>query len=99
VNAPDTLTLVDGDTGDILSVEPWTSVPESNRVVYYRNGLRLDAPAEDAEAVPIARILRFSRDAQGNPVSPSQATRIYLHELAADGTLLREHAMTRHPSS
>ncbi len=93
--APETLTLLDGDTGEILRVDPWDQVPEANRLVYFRDGVRLNAPEEGAQAVPVVRTVRFSRNAQGKAVAVAEATRIHIQEFDAEGRMLRETLLKR----
>lgn len=87
--------MLDGDTNEVVSVKPWNEVPERNRMVWFRNGLRLDHPEPDAEGVPVVRAVRFARDAKGRKVAPAEATRILIHEYDASGRLLRETTMVR----
>lgn len=92
---PETLTLVDGDTGEVIAVDPWHEVPEPNRLVWYRDGRRLDFPEPGAEGVPVVRTLRFARDAKGRTVPVAEATRILLQEFDATGRMVRETTMVR----
>lgn len=93
--APETLTLLDGDTGEIIAEDRWDEVPEANRLVWFRDGLRLDFPEEGAEAVPVVRALRFARDAQGHTVPIAEATTVHIQEFDAEGRMLRETTLRR----
>lgn len=56
--APETYTMVDGETGEVLSSEPWSTAPESLRALYLRAGRPVDSAAQADEIVPLVRAER-----------------------------------------
>ncbi len=85
----------DGNTGELISRTPFEDVPKPNREVYILEDGSMGDYQEGCKVVPIARVVKFAFDGEGQLVANEQAERIVIKEYDEAGELVRTNTMLR----